>query len=63
MPDKMSQEKEAILRALGAQVIRTPNEESWDSPDSHIGRTPLYLSAPLVAEFPDDRRSSQEASA
>jgi len=37
MPIKMSQEKEAILRALGAQVIRTPDEEPWDSPNSHIG--------------------------
>ena len=31
------QEKEAILRALGAEVIRTPNEAAWDSPESHIG--------------------------
>lgn len=62
MPNKMSQEKEAILRALGAQVIRTPDEEPWDSPNSHIGRTVVSL-ALLVAEFPDDRRSGQEAPA
>ncbi|KAF9223984.1 pyridoxal phosphate-dependent enzyme beta subunit [Gyrodon lividus] len=37
MPNKMSREKEALLRALGAQVIRTPDEEPWDSPKSHIG--------------------------
>ncbi|KAI6113064.1 tryptophan synthase beta subunit-like PLP-dependent enzyme [Pisolithus sp. B1] len=37
MPNKMSQEKEALLRALGAEVIRTPDEEPWDSPRSHIG--------------------------
>ncbi|KAG2113029.1 tryptophan synthase beta subunit-like PLP-dependent enzyme [Suillus discolor] len=37
MPKKMSLEKEALLRALGAQVIRTPDEEPWDSPRSHIG--------------------------
>ncbi|OAX41522.1 pyridoxal phosphate-dependent enzyme, beta subunit [Rhizopogon vinicolor AM-OR11-026] len=37
MPKKMSLEKEALLRALGAEVIRTPNEEPWDSPRSHIG--------------------------
>ncbi|KAI6164620.1 pyridoxal phosphate-dependent enzyme beta subunit [Pisolithus thermaeus] len=30
-------EKEALLRALGAEVIRTPDEEPWDSPRSHIG--------------------------
>jgi cystathionine beta-synthase len=37
LPNKMSQEKEAALRALGAEVVRTPTEAAWDSPDSHIG--------------------------
>ncbi|KAH9995537.1 pyridoxal phosphate-dependent enzyme beta subunit [Russula vinacea] len=37
MPKKMSLEKEAALRALGAEVIRTPNEAAWDSPESHMG--------------------------
>ncbi|GBE86552.1 Cystathionine beta-synthase [Sparassis crispa] len=37
MPDKMSLEKEAALRALGAEVVRTPTEAAWDSPESHIG--------------------------
>jgi len=37
MPDKMSLEKEASLRALGAEVVRTPTEAAWDSPESHIG--------------------------
>jgi len=37
MPKKMSLEKEAALRALGAEVIRTPNEVASDSPESHIG--------------------------
>jgi len=37
MPEKMSLEKEAALRALGAEVVRTPNEAAWDSPESHIG--------------------------
>jgi cystathionine beta-synthase len=26
-----------LLRSLGAEVVRTPNEAAWDSPDSHIG--------------------------
>ncbi|KAF5350235.1 hypothetical protein D9758_007817 [Tetrapyrgos nigripes] len=30
-------EKEAALRALGAEVVRTPTEAAWDSPESHIG--------------------------
>ena len=32
------QEKEAALRALGAEVVRTPTEAASDSPESHIGR-------------------------
>ena len=31
------QEKEAILRALGAHVVRTPTDAPWDSDESHIG--------------------------
>jgi len=37
MPEKMSKEKEVVLKALGAEIIRTPTEAPWDSPDSHIG--------------------------
>ena len=37
MPDKMSREKQVTLEALGAEIIRTPTEAAWDSPDSHIG--------------------------
>ena len=37
LPEKMSNEKVDVLRALGAQIIRTPTEAAWDSPESHIG--------------------------
>src|SRR5437868_1497468 len=37
MPEKMSQEKVDVLKALGAEIIRTPTEAAWDSPESHIG--------------------------
>tara|TARA_B100002052_G_scaffold70696_2_gene64071 strand:+ start:13654 stop:14610 length:957 start_codon:yes stop_codon:yes gene_type:complete len=37
MPQKMSKEKEVVLKALGAKIVRTPTEAAWDSPDSHIG--------------------------
>jgi len=37
MPEKMSREKQVILEALGAEIIRTPTDAAWDSPLSHIG--------------------------
>ena len=37
LPEKMSKEKQIALEALGAKIIRTPTEASFDSPDSHIG--------------------------
>jgi cystathionine beta-synthase len=36
MPEKMSKEKVNVLKGLGAEIIRTPTEASWDAPDSHI---------------------------
>ena len=37
LPQKMSREKQVTLAALGAEIIRTPTEAAWDSPESHIG--------------------------
>ena len=37
MPEKMSREKQVVLEALGAKIVRTPTEAAWDSPESHIG--------------------------
>jgi cystathionine beta-synthase len=37
MPQKMSREKQVVLEALGSEIIRTPTEAAWDSPESHIG--------------------------
>ncbi len=36
MPEKMSHEKQVVLEALGAKIIRTPTEAAWDDPESHI---------------------------
>jgi len=36
MPEKMSREKQVVLEALGAEIIRTPTEAAWDDPESHI---------------------------
>ena len=37
LPEKMSAEKVNVLTALGAEIVRTPTEAAFDSPDSHIG--------------------------
>jgi len=36
MPEKMSQEKQIALEALGAEIIRTPSEAKSSDPESHI---------------------------
>jgi cystathionine beta-synthase/cysteine synthase A len=36
MPNKMSQEKQAVLERLGATIYRTRTEAAWNDPDSHI---------------------------
>lgn len=48
MPEKMSQEKQVVLEALGAKIIRTPTEAAWDAPESHIG-----VARKLQAELPN----------
>ncbi|MFH0945382.1 MAG: pyridoxal-phosphate dependent enzyme [Planctomycetota bacterium] len=37
MPEKSSFEKQRVMEALGAEIIRTPTEASYVSPESHIG--------------------------
>jgi cystathionine beta-synthase len=37
MPEKMSKEKEFVLRSLGAEIVRTPTDKASSDPDSHIG--------------------------
>ncbi|XP_022791558.1 cystathionine beta-synthase-like [Stylophora pistillata] len=48
MPEKMSKEKADVLRALGAEIVRTPTEAKFDSPESHIG-----VSQRLNSEIPN----------
>lgn len=48
MPEKISIEKEATVRALGAQVVRTPNSLHHDHPDSFLG-----VAKRLNSEIPD----------
>ncbi|MCH9647118.1 MAG: pyridoxal-phosphate dependent enzyme [Deltaproteobacteria bacterium] len=37
MPEKMSQEKQVVMEALGAEIIRTPTEAAHDDPESLLG--------------------------
>lgn len=48
LPEKMSAEKVSVLRALNAEIIRTPTQAAWDSPESHIG-----VARRLVKELPN----------
>lgn len=48
LPEKMSKEKVDVLKALGAEIIRTPTEAAWDAPESHIG-----VARRLNKEIPD----------
>ena len=37
MPEKMSKEKQVVMEALGARIIRTPTEAAHDDPESLLG--------------------------
>ena len=60
MPEKMSREKQVVLEALGAEIIRTPTEAAWDAPESHIGvakqlqRDPAQRAHPRPVREPVD---------
>ena len=56
LPEKMSIEKVNVLKALGAEIIRTKNEEPWDSPNSHIG-----IAKKLNSEIPNSHILDQYA--
>lgn len=48
MPEKMSHEKFDVLKALGAEVVRTPTEAAFDSPHGLI-----FVSQKLQKETPN----------
>jgi cystathionine beta-synthase len=53
MPDKMSQEKARLLRALGAEVIITPTAVAPDHPDNYIVKGRAIAAALDNAIFAD----------
>src|ERR671918_191165 len=54
MPDKMSQEKIAMLRAYGAEVVITPTAVEHDSPESYYS-----VSARLAEQIPGGFKPDQ----
>src|SRR6201996_9494348 len=58
MPDKMSQEKIAILRSYGAEVVITPTAVDPDSPESYYS-----VSSRLAEEIPGGFKPDQYANA
>jgi cystathionine beta-synthase len=52
----MSPEKVAVLRALNAEIIRTPTAAAFDSPESHIG-----VARRLLKEIPNSHILDQYA--
>merc|ERR1712066_807863 len=46
LPQKMSGEKVNMMKALGAEILRTPTEAAWNAKDSH-----LFLSARLAKDL------------
>src|SRR6201995_2131204 len=54
MPDKMSQEKIAMLRAYGAEVVITPTSVDPDSPESYYS-----VSSRLAEEIPGGFKPDQ----
>jgi cystathionine beta-synthase len=48
LPEKMSAEKQRIMEALGARIVRTRTDAAHDSPDSNFG-----VADRLLSEIPD----------
>jgi cystathionine beta-synthase len=53
MPDKMSDEKENLMKALGAEVIVTPTEVPPDSPESYYSVARRIAADTPLAWYPD----------
>jgi hypothetical protein len=53
MPDKMSEEKKNLMKALGAEVIVTPTNVPADSPQSYYSVAKRIASETPGAWYPD----------
>ena len=64
MPEKMSREKQVVLEALGAEIIRTPTEAAWDSArEPHRRRSAASRGPPERAHPRPVRQRGQSARA
>ncbi len=54
LPDKMSDEKVALLKAFGAEVVMTPTAVGPDSPDNYIQKAKA-----IAAQIPGSWRAAQ----
>ena len=65
MPQKMSREKQVVLEALGAEIIRTPTEAAWNAPKatsasrSSCGRSSPMRRDPRPVLEPEDNPDSR----
>ena len=59
MPDKMSQEKIAMLRAYGAEVVITPTAVEHDSPESYYSVSSRLAEEIWAASSPTSTRTSR----
>lgn len=44
MPEKMSNEKASVLKALGAEIVRTPTSAAFDTPGEPVLRQRISFS-------------------
>lgn len=58
LPEKMSKEKVDVLKALGAEIVRTPTEAAYDAPESHIS-----VAKRLMEEIPNSHILNQYTNA
>lgn len=63
MPDKMSREKQDLMRAFGAEVVITPTDVPADSPESYYSTARRIASETPGAFYPDQYNNPQNIEA
>ncbi len=63
MPDKMSEEKQNLMRAFGAEVVVTPTDVPADSPESYYSTARRIASETPNSFYPDQYNNPQNIEA